>query len=350
MSTYIKNGKPLEFDNAPYWLEGYMQHRLTVLNNTPASVMTYFKDLREFFQWASHYKNSGRHPKDLEALRSEDICTMDIEIAISVTKYDIETYLFYIANYLGNEPATRNKKLVAIRSFYDYVLDHQEALGVDLPANPAGRIKRPKAAKKQPVYLPNEDQNALLGVIDGENECRDHAIFLLLLTTGLRLSEVVDIDMEDVDLVHNSIRIRHGKGNKERTAFLSPPCRDAIQQYLEHYRNLIEELDTKALFVSRRYKKRLTGRSIEKAMQKYTLKANLGGKNYTPHKLRHTTASTLAKEGKDALIIKEVLGHEDIGTTQIYMHLDQTDIRNAIHTSSLQSLGADKMITEGSEE
>lgn len=350
MSTYIVKGKPLEFDNAPYWLEGYMQHRLTVLNNTPASVMTYFKDLREFFQWAAFFKEHERHPKDVASLRAIDICTLPITVATSITKYDVETYLFFTANLLGNEAATRNKKLVAVRSFYDYVLDHQEALGTDLAANPAGRIKRPKAPKKEPVFLPEDDQTAFLNCIDGENAVRNRALFLLLLTTGIRLSEAVGIDLDDLELDRETVHIRHGKGNKERTAYLSPPCCAAIQDYLEEYRSLIPDLDTDALFVSKRYKSRLTGRSIEKAMRQYTLKAKLGGKHYTPHKLRHTTASTLAKEGKDALIIKEVLGHEDISTSQLYMHLDKTDVQNAINTSSLRTLGASPILEENTEE
>lgn len=339
MSTYVKSGKPLEFDNAPVWLENYMQYRLTILNNTPVSVMTYFKILREFFQWTSIYKSIGKNPKP-DDLRETDITSLSLSVAIEITKNDIETYLFFLSNYLGNEAATRNKKLVAIRSFYDYALDHQEALGIDLAANPAGRIKRPKAPKKEPVYLPEADQEALLDGIDGENDIRDYALFLLFLATGMRLSEAVGIDLDDLDLEQRMIRIRYGKGNKERTAYLTPPCCAAIRKYLDEYRNGIKGLDTNALFVSRRYKTRLTGRSIEKAMRKYTLKAKLGGKHYTPHKLRHTTASTLAKEGKDAMIIKEILGHEDISTSQIYMHLDKTDVANAVNTSNLSSLGA----------
>jgi site-specific recombinase XerD len=301
--------------------------------------MTYFKVLREFFQWISVYKSTGRNPK-AEELRDIDITLLPLSAAVDVTKNDIETYLFYLKSYLDNEAATRNKKLVAIRSFYDYLLDHQEALEAVLPANPAGRIKRPKAPKKEPVYLPEADQEAFLGGIDGENDVRDYAIFLLLLATGLRLSEVVGINLRDVDLDGSTIRIRHGKGNKERTAYLTPPCCEAIRRYLEEYRAAIPELDTDALFVSKRFKTRLTGRSIEKAMQKYAIKAKLGGKHYTPHKLRHTTASTLAKEGADSLIIKEILGHEDISTTQIYMHLDKTDVANAVNTSGLRKLGA----------
>ncbi len=340
MSTYIKHGESLEFDNAPLWLQNYMQYRLTILNNTDKSVMTYFKNMREFLQWASIKAETGKNPKDPNSLRSHDITNLPISVAVALTKEDIEAYLFFLRNYLNNEAATRNKKLISIRSFYDYVLDHQEALGASLLANPASRIKSPKTPQKIPVYLPEADQKAFLSNITGENHVRDQAIFLLFLSTGMRLSEVVGLDIGDIDFDNSTIRIRHGKGDKERIAHLTLPCAAAIQEYLEQYRSPIKELHTNALFVSRRYKDRLTDRSIENAMRKYTLRAKLGGKNYTPHKLRHTVATTLAKEGVDSLIIKEVLGHEDIGTTQIYMHLDQSDVAQAVSNSQLSILGS----------
>lgn len=339
MSSYIKKGAPLEFDNAPDWLVGYMRYRRTMLNNTPHSVMTYFKDLRGFFQWASYYEAHGRNPHNAELLHSVDLLSYPIESAISLKKSDIETYLFFLAETLGNESATRNKKLASIRSFYDYVLDHQEELGVELAGNPSSRIKSPKLPKKQPVYLSETDQGILLKSIEGKNAVRDQAIFLTLLTTGMRISELESLDISDLNLECNSILIRHGKGNKERLAYLTPPCRMAIEEYLSQYRNLIPVLDTKALFVSQRSRTRLTTRSIERAMEKYVHIGKLRGKNYTPHKLRHSTATTLAKDGKSPMIIKEILGHESISTSQLYMHLDNTDIINAVNTSSLNSLG-----------
>lgn len=339
MSSYIKKGAPLEFDNAPDWLVGYMLYRRTMLNNTQHSVMTYFKDLRGFFQWASYYKTQGRNPPSAESLHNIDLLAYPVESAVSLQKSDIETYLFFLAETLGNEPATRNKKLASIRSFYDYILDHQDALGVELAGNPSSRIKSPKTPKKQPVYLTESDQNILLQSIQGKNAVRDRAIFLTLLTTGMRISELEGLDVNDLNLEYNSVLIRHGKGSKERIAYLTELCRIAIEDYLTQYRNLIPGLDTKALFISKRSKTRLTTRSIERAMEKYVHIGKLRGKNYTPHKLRHSTATTLAKDGKSPMIIKEILGHESISTSQLYMHLDNTDIMNAVNTSSLNTLG-----------
>jgi site-specific recombinase XerD len=329
----------LEFDNAPDWLIAYMQYQRTVMNSSPTSIMTYFMSLREFCQWIYYLRMHDRAPRNQVILRSVSILDMPLFTAAAVSRSDIEAYLYYLSDTLSNAPATRNKKLVAVRTFYDYVLEYQDTLGVVLAANPADRIRRPKLPKKQPVFLPGDAQQALLDSIDGtENAVRDYAIFLLMLTTGMRVSEAVGINMKDLNLDAMTCKIR-GKGNKERIAHLTIPCRDAISDYLDGYRILLPELETDALFVSKRNKDRLTTRSVEKALQKYILKAKLGGNDYTPHKLRHTAATTLAKSGADLLVIQQVLGHESPGTTEIYTHLGNEDIANAINSSALAKLG-----------
>ena len=338
MSTYVKPGKPLEFDNAPDWLVGYMQYQRSILGNTAKTTMTYFKALREFFQWLSVYSSTGRQPQDEKELRSAEILGLPFSAALKVSRNDIETYLYFLTDVLGNEPPSRNKKLVAIRAFYDYILDQQEIMGVSLASNPAERIRRTKTAKKQPVYLPPPDQEALLEGISGDNGIRDYAIFLLMLSAGLRVSEVIGIDMTDLNLENLTIQV-HGKGNKERTVNITPACRNAIRRYIVEYRNQIRGLQTLALFVSKRKRDRLTDRAVQKAMQKHVLEAKLGGNGYTPHKLRHTTATTLVKDGTDLLTVQMLLGHESPATTQIYTHLDQTDIARALEASSLSDLG-----------
>lgn len=338
MSTYVKQGKPLEYDNAPDWLVAYMHYQRSVLGNTPKSVMTYFKALREFFQWVSVFTGTGSQPGSENELRNTEILDLPFSAALNVTRSDIETYLYFLTDVIGNEPPTRNKKLVAIRTFYDYLLDQQETMGFELGSNPADRIRRTKTAKKQPIYLPAPDQKALLEGISGDNGIRDYAIFLLMLSAGLRVSEVVGIDMTDLNLDNLTIRVQ-GKGNKERIVNITPPCRDAIWRYIVEYRDLITGLKTLALFVSKRRLDRLTDRAVQKAMQKHVLEAKLGGNGYTPHKLRHTTATTLVKDGTDLLTVQMLLGHETPATTQIYTHLDQTDIARALEASSLSDLG-----------
>lgn len=340
ISTYIKKGKPLEYDNAPDWLVAYMKYQQAILGNTPNTIMTYFKDLRGFFQWASVMKLQGRSPKARDELREVDILPLPFSVALEITKSDIEDYLFFLANTLDNSATTRRKKLVSIRTFYDYVLDHQEAESYELASNPADRVRQPKTPKKQPIYMKEQEQDSFLKAISGENSVRDYAIFLLFLVGGLRVSELCNIDIKDVNLDAMEICIREGKGTKDRTVLISAPCRDAIQDYIEQYRNMILDLDTNALFISNRRKQRLTPRSVEKTMYKYTLMAKLGGKGFTPHKLRHTTGTMLAKDGTDLLVIQDVLGHSNTATTEIYTHLEKSDISKALSRSSLAALGS----------
>ena len=340
MSTYIKSGKNLEFDNAPDWLVAYMRHRRTLRGNTPNSVMTDFIALREFLQWLAAYRKTGKSPSTKQHLREVSILDMLLEDAVAVTRNDIETYLYFCADTLGNGENTRTKKLVMIRCFYNYLLDQQEALQIGLKANPAERILNPKTPKKQPILLPEQERTSLLDSIDGENATRDYAILLLLMSCGLRVSEVVNITMKDVNMAAGIIKI-HGKGNKERLAYPTPTCINALQEYLDCYRQFATN-DTSPnayFFVAKRTGKKITTRAVELFMQKHVNAAGIGGMGYTPHKLRHTTATMLAKDGVDLLAIQQILGHESPTTTQIYTHLGNEDIERAVQQSSLSDLG-----------
>ncbi len=339
MSTYIKPSTPLEFDNAPDWLVAYMRYRRTILGNTPASVMTDFKTMREFIQWLSTYQATGRSPA-AEELRSVDILAFPLTEALRVKRNDIETYLFFCADTLNNGAKTRTKKLAAVRCFYNYVIDQAEVLKVEQAYNPAERIKTPKQPKQQPIFLPEQDQVTLLEAIDGENGARDYAMFLLILSCGLRVSEVVALSPTDINLSSGTLKI-HGKGNKERMAYMTPACREAMYRYKEEYRDLIPKdmLKANIFFVSKRTGGGLTTRSVERAMKKYVNAAGIGGMGYTPHKLRHTMATTLAKDGTNLLTIQKLLGHESPTTTQIYTHLGDEDVSNAVSNSSLSHLG-----------
>lgn len=340
MSTYIKPGKTLEYDNAPDWLVAYMRYRRTMLGNTPNSVITDFITMREYLQWLTVYRTHGQSPKTEEELRKVDLLDMSLDTAVQIKRNDIETYLYFCADTLGNGAATRTKKLVAIRCFYNYVLDQNDVLQTALEYNPADRIKNPKTPKKQPVYLPEQERTSLLNSIEGENAVRDYAILLLLTTCGLRVSEVVNMAMRDVNFTAGTIRI-HGKGNKERLAYPTPACSEAMKRYLEAYRSLAHTEDSPyaPFFIAKRTGQRLTTRTIERIMQKHVNAAGIGGMGYTPHKLRHTTATILAKDGVDLLTIQQLLGHESPTTTQIYTHLGNEDLERAVSQSSLMGLG-----------
>lgn len=342
MSTYITN-RPLEFDGAPDWLVSYMRYRLSVLGNSKTAVMTYFLSLTEFCKWFSYFHTTGKNPKDSPSLRSVDILELPLEDMLLVSKGDIQSFLYFATDVLGNQPATRKKKLAAICGLYEYLIDQQNELGIEIEVNPTSRIIRPKTPKKQPVYLTQEEQIEFLRVIENNikdiNHIRDYAMFLLMLCTGLRLSEVVTIRMKDINLNTCCVNV-HGKGNKERPVIFTDSCKCAIEEYLNIYRNTTPGLTTDKLFVSKLRKKELTARNIQLQMDKYLRMANLGNKSLSPHKLRHTTATMLAKDGTDLAIIQDLLGHENANTTKIYTHLDGSDIAKAISASRLSELGS----------
>lgn len=339
MSTYVKTGKNLEFDNAPDWLAGYMLHRRTLMGNSPKTVMTDFISLREFFQWMDIYLVTGSTPGSVEVLRSRDILDMPMEKTLQIKRSDIEAYLYYVANTLGNSEVTRNRKLNAIKCYYDYLLDRQEELHIQIEVNPADRIKKVKPPKKQPIILPQNERKALLENIDGENRERDYLILLLLATCGLRVSEVVSISLRDVNLKSGSLRI-HGKGNKERIVYPTEYCLEKMESYILGYRKKAIQDNTPAapFFVSMRTGKRITSRSVERAMAKHVNAAGIGGMGYTPHKLRHTAASIMARDGIPMVAIQKVLGHESLTTTQIYTHMSDREVEEAISASSLSEL------------
>lgn len=334
MSTYLKTGRPLEYDNAPDWLVAYMHYLRTILNRTPATVMTYFKDLRSFFQWYKFHSETSQNPKSEAAMRNIDILTLPFSAAENVTQEDIISFLFFCANVLQNSETTRNKKLAALDSFYRYA--HKNA-GID--NNPAAQIDRPKLPKTKPVYLTESEQLSLLDNIRGENQVRDYAIILLSLVSGLRVSEICSLDKEDINLETKTLRVREGKGSQERIEYLTNSCIAALMDYELHYRNPIHNLsDPKAYFVTKRLGSRITTKAVYNLVKKHRQNAQLC-KNITPHKLRHTTATTMAKAGVPLLIIQEHMGHRSPTTTQLYTHLDSDDMRGVLNNTFLSVLG-----------
>jgi len=336
MSSYLKKGQPLEYDNAPDWLINCMQLERAIIGKSANTVNTYFLDLRGFFQWVKVVKTTGRQPRTADALRKVDILDLPFPTAVSITRNDIETYLVFLTEVLGNSPATRNKKLSSLKAFYNYVLDHKEDLGAEIDSNPAERIHKVKQPKKVPVYLDMEEQEKMLNV-SGRDMIRDRAILLFLNITAVRVSELVNLDKGDIDLNAMRARIRDGKGAKERIVILPQNLCDVLEEYQNQYRDLIPGLTTKAYFVSRTQRDRLTARAIQYMVKRQGKRA--GVFKVTPHKYRHTAATMLAQQGEDTLVIQQALGHESPVTTAIYTHLREEDIASAVNRSSLAALG-----------
>lgn len=239
----------------------------------------------------------------------------------------------------GSKPATRARKASTIRIFFAYLYDQKI-----IPDNPAIGLKTPKLGKRMPKYLSLEDSKKLLNVTydeNDENKERDYAIITLFLNCGLRLSELVGINISNIDFSENRLTVI-GKGNKERTIYLNNACVNAIKDYIsvrptEGVKN-DSKASNKALFLSNR-KERISNRTVQYIVDRELTKAGLDTSKYSTHKLRHTAATLMYQYGNvDIRALQELLGHESIATTEIYTHVSNEQVRNAVESNPLANL------------
>ena len=335
MSTYIKPGKPLEYDNAPDWLVAFLRYERAIESKSVNTVKSYFLALRSFFQWFKMRSDTGRYPRDAAELHSIDILALPLSPVVEISKSDIEAYLDFESNVLGNSPGTRNQKLAAIRAFFYYVLDHQKDFGVELASNPADRIKKAKLPKTVPAYFSKDDLAQMLDV-ENKHSIRDQVIILLFTVSGMRVSELVGLNTTDINLKTKRAKIRSGKGAKDRIVVLTDNVCEALEDYIALYRSRINGLETNAFFVSSRTKDRLSTRAVQKMVKKQGMKKGLYDAH--PHAFRHTTGTSMAQENVDVLTIQLALGHESPTTTAKYVHIGENEIERAVQKSYLSEL------------
>ena len=224
--------------------------------------------------------------------------------------------------------------MAAIRSYFKYLYSIVKLI----PENPALDLETPKSNSRLPVALTLDESKSLLSSISGSNEKRDYAIIMLFLNCGLRLSELISIN---IDKIKGDTLTVIGKGNKERTIYLNDVCVKAIEDYLE-VRQDANPGHEKALFISNR-KTRFSQKGVQHMLDKYLTEAGLAGKGYSPHKLRHTAATLMYQYGHvDIRALQEILGHESISTTQIYTHINQDLLRDAVKQNPLNEIKEDE--------
>lgn len=248
---------------------------------------------------------------------------------------DFYAYLSFLDNEKDDNPTTRSRKISALKSFYKYL--YQEIEVID--KNITEKLRNPKISQRQPVYLTLNETERLLEVINTEKNTflrnRDMAIVFTFLTTGMRLSELVSINVSDIEDDHFKII---GKGNKERTIYLTDNALVLIHQYLKIRNEYLDGQYVDALFISTR-KKRISNRAVQATIEKYLRKAGFDTSIYSTHKLRHTAATLMYKYGNvDIRALKDILGHANVSTTQIYTHLDDEDLKNAVKKNPLSNL------------
>lgn len=318
---------------ADYWLEAppilqeFLNYHESILSHSAKTVDEYFLDLRAFFRYLKLRRDPG-----LADVPFQEISILDVDLAfVAKTQlseiYGFLTFLTGGAKAGKAESSTRARKCAAIRSFYQYLCVHAHQLDTD----PTQALNNPKLRKSLPRYLSLSESLQLLEAVSGPNEVRDYCILTLFLNCGLRVGELVGLNIQDIR--EDTVRVL-GKGNKERQLYLNQACLEAIQAYLAVRPDPKDEPRHRdALFVSRN-RTRLTTRSVENIVQKAVTQAGLDPK-YSPHKLRHTAATLMLNNGVDIRTLQDVLGHENLGTTQIYTHISDANMKQAVDANPL---------------
>lgn len=313
-----------DFYTLPPLVQDYLVYIEAIKGHREQSVLEYAGDLRTFFRFLA--KSKGLVSDDISD-NEIDLTVIDIDFIKKITLNDAYQFLVYCRNVRRNNESTRARRVISIRRFFIYLSENLQLL----PNNPMKNLDAPKIKKSLPKYLTLEEAQRLLAVIDGKNKERDYCIITLFLNCGMRLAELVSIDYNDIR--SDNTLIITGKGNKERTVYLNQACIDAITAYRKVRPN--DGVKDRALFLSAR-NQRINPRTIEIMVKGYLEKAGLGGRGLSVHKLRHTAATLMYQHGNvDVLLLKEILGHENLGTTEIYTHISQDATKKAVDANPL---------------
>jgi len=319
---------------APPVLRDFLAYHETIQGHSSKTVDEYFLDLRTFLRYMKIEKGLTPRSVSLHEIPIDDV---DVELIRSVTLADVYSYLSFLSrdrakNHnapqagCGLEASTRARKVASIRSFYKYLVNKAKVI----TENPIQELDAPRQRQTLPRFLTLDECIQLLDSIDGANAERDFCIITLFLNCGLRISELVGLNLSDVR--EDRMRVL-GKGNKERFVFLNSACRAALDDWLA-VRAQSAAVDPYALFITRK-RTRITKDGVHYMIKKRLKAAGLDSEKYSAHKLRHTAATLMLKNGVDVRTLQEILGHEHLNTTQIYTHVDSDAMRQAAELNPL---------------
>lgn len=310
----------------PESLNDFLNYLGTIRGKSKNTIDGYKVDLIMFFRFLKLYRGRVPNQQDFETIQINDIEDSFIK---RIKLSDLYAFISFAENYRSNGSYARARKVATLKSFFKFL--YGKAKIID--ENPALELESPKISKRNPIYLTLEESKALLNSIDGKYKERDYCIITLFLNCGLRLSELCGID---ISRIKGDTLTVIGKGNKERTVYLNSACMKAIRNYLIVRNQDYDKIkDKDALFISKN-NIRINKRSVELMLKKYLEKANLDTERYTPHKLRHTAATLMYKYGNvDIRSLQKILGHENVSTTQIYTHVDDEKLREAVRSNPL---------------
>lgn len=326
-----------KYSDCPQILRDFLTYHENIKAQSQLTISEYYLDLRMFLRFVKLMRNDMPISTQLEDIDIKDI---DLAFIREIDTSDVFDFLSYLANDRAINPdsaapdygisaSARARKLSAIKSFYKYLTVRTK----QLQENPVAELEYPKLRKSLPKYLTLEQSAALLQSVSGPNEKRDYAILMLFLNCGIRRSELVGLNLTDV--YEDRIRVV-GKGNKERFVYFGSACRKAIDAYLPE-RNKRVLTDNRALFGSRD-NNRISVTAVHRLVKKALLQAGLDSTQFSAHKLRHTAATMMLSGGVDVKTVQEVLGHENLNTTQIYTHIENTELKIAAEANPLSKL------------
>jgi len=326
-----------KYSDCPMVLRDFLVYHESIKGQSPKTIYEYYLDLRMFFRFMKLMRYEMPMNTSLEDIPIKDI---DIPFIAGITTSDIYEFLSYLAHdraldpdnihsEKGISPTARARKLSALKSFYKYLTVRTK----QLEENPVADFEYPKLRKSLPKYLTYEQSAALLKAVSGTNQRRDYAILMIFLNCGIRRSELVGLNLTDV--YEDRLRVV-GKGNKERFVYFGTACRKAIDLYMEERKRLVLT-DNRALFGSRNGN-RISVTAVHRLVEKALKKAGLDATQFSAHKLRHTAATMMLSGGVDVKTVQEVLGHENLNTTQIYTHIESTELKIAAEANPLSKI------------
>ena len=322
-----------EFRAFPSVLKEYASYQTTIKGNSERTICEYLLDLRTFFRYLK-MKSEGKelYGSEFEAISISDLTVEHIK---GVKTSDIMEFLMYAGMERDNNSSTRMRKLSALKSFFKYA--HQKKNYIEI--NPTETVDAPKKATTLPKYLNVKEALRLLETVRADKESptnqRDYSIIALFLNTGMRLSELVGLNLQSFDSELEFVKVL-GKGNKERIIYLNDAAKDAVKGYLRIRLDPKHIRTSERAFLLSNRQQRISAKTVQWVVYKYLDKAGLGSRGMSVHKLRHTAATLMYQSGKvDIRVLKDILGHEQLNTTQIYTHLGTSDMQNAMKANPL---------------
>lgn len=323
----------------PQILTEFSSYKLVIQGCSRKTVEEYLLDLRTFSKYI--IARRSQISPDSEEFERIDISVADAEFFKSIKTTEIYEFLLYTSTMRQNMWAAKARKLSAIKALYKYLIVKR---GMQFE-NPAANIESPKPKKGLPKFLSLDESMALLDAIKNDksskNRLRDYTIVTLFLNCGMRVSELVGINLSDIDNELRSLRVV-GKGNKERIVYLNTACRTALAEYML-WRNSEQnaKVTDRALFLSNR-SQRISIKTVQWLVYKHLDEAGLESKHYSVHKLRHTAATLMYQSGEvDVRVLKDILGHEQLNTTQIYTHVSNAAMSEAMEKNPLSDISLD---------